>query len=102
MLPEMPTRLSEGQAVVNDESDGKVDDSIRVLGLRRSNMRCVDGEMVFAFATVMSGVSQLDFNRLTGRRIAEVVQVSDFESVTAAEPFAEGATAFLCGRESVF
>ena len=102
ILPEVSTRLSEGQAVVNDESDGKVDDRIRVLGLRRSNVRCVDGGMVFAFATVMSGVSQWDINRLTGRRIAEVVQVSDIESVTAAETIAEWATAFFADVRAFF
>ena len=55
----------------------------------------IDGEMVFAFATVMSGITQLDVDGMTGRRIAEVVKIADSKSVSAAEPLAEWASAFF-------
>jgi hypothetical protein len=56
MAPKMPTCFPERQAIVNDEAKGKFDHGIGVIGFRRSNVGCVDGEVLFALAAVMGGI----------------------------------------------
>jgi hypothetical protein len=56
MAPEMPTRRSIRQAVVNDEANGKFDHGVRVSRLRWGNMGSVDREMCLTLATVMLGI----------------------------------------------
>jgi hypothetical protein len=56
MAPEMPTRRSIRQAIVNDETNGKFDHGVRVSRFRWSDMGSVDREMCLTLATVMFGI----------------------------------------------
>ena len=98
IAPKMPTRFTVGQAIVNDEANGSVDDGIRVIGLCRSNVGSVNRKMCLAFATIMLGVVQYDFDRTTGRRIAEVVELSTAKGVPSAGVIAVGTPAFFTGK----
>ena len=102
MTPKMPTRFPIGQAVVNDEAKGCVNDGIGVSRLRRGDMRRVDREMRFTFATIMFGIVQNDFGGATGRRIAEVVELSLAKCVSSAGVLAVGASAFFADTGTFF
>ena len=95
MTPKMPTRFSIGQTVVNDEANGKFDHGICVSRLRWGDVRRVDREMCFTFATIMFGIVQNSFGGTTGRRIAEVVELSLAKCVASAGVLAVGASAFF-------
>jgi len=71
--PEMPTGTAVGQTIVDDESNGKFNDSVRVIGLRRSEVSHINGEECLTFTTVVKGVSHDDFDRATGKGIAELM-----------------------------
>ena len=102
MTPKMPTRFPIGQAVVNDEAKGKFDHGIRVSGLRWSNVRRVNREMRLTFATIMFGIVQDGFGGTTGRRVAEVVELSLAKGVSRAGMLAVGASAFFADAGTFF
>jgi len=98
----MPTRLAVGQAILNDEANGKFDHRIRVIGFRGCNVRGVDGKMVVTFAAVMFGIVQHDFDGTTGDGIAEVMELPFSQGVPGAEAVALGTPAFLADAGTAF
>ena len=71
-------------------------------GFRRGNVRGIDREIRCTLATVMSGITQSHFNGTTGCGIAEVVQVTNSESVSGTGVVAVRATAFLADAGTLF
>ena len=95
ITPEMPTGRAVRQAVVDDESDGKLNDSIRVIGFRWSNGGHIDVEMFFAFTTVVGGVPQQELNRSARVEIAEVTKFSLSDDVLSGWSRAKGTGRFF-------
>ena len=98
----MPTCLSVGQAVFNDEANGKFDDGVRVIGFRRSKVGGVDGEMFLTLAAIMLGIVQNDFDGTTGDRITEVVDSPRSQGVSGAETTALWTSALFTGSGTSF
>ena len=72
IAPEMPTGGAVRQTVIDDQSDGKFDDGIRVIGFEWSDRGRIDAEVFFTFTAVVVGKSQVDFDGTIGIAIAEV------------------------------
>jgi len=54
--PKMPTGFAVGQAILDNEAEGKFDHGVRIIGFRRSDVGGVDGEMLVALTAVMLGI----------------------------------------------
>ena len=99
--PEMPTGNAVRQAVIDNESDSKFDDRVRVIGLEGSDGGGIDVEASFALATIVPRVSQNDFDRSTAIGIAEMSECSLIDVVSFGGAFAEGTGTFLADTGAV-
>src|SRR5918998_2648188 len=74
ITPEMPTGGAEGQAVLDDQADGQVDDAVGVVAARRGEVGRLGVEVLAAVGAVVLGVSQADVVGPPGEEIAEVME----------------------------
>jgi hypothetical protein len=86
----MPTGTAVRQAIIDNEANGKFNDGVCVIGLRRSDRRHVDIEMFFALATVVGGVPHDDFDRSAGVEVAEMTEFSLSDDVSSGGTLAKG------------
>jgi hypothetical protein len=70
----VPTCLTIGQPVFDDNTNGEFDDSVGVMGVRCGEVRGVDVEVDFTFRTAVYGISEFDTDGPTFADIAEMMQ----------------------------
>jgi hypothetical protein len=98
----MPTRLAIRQPIVNDKSNGKFDDGIRVGGFWRRDVRHVNVEILAALTAIMSRILQDNVNGATGRRIAEVMQLPRWFFASSCEMLTVRASRFFSAMGTIF
>jgi hypothetical protein len=92
--PEMPTGLSIGEAVFDDDPDGKFDDCVGVMGTGSGKLSRIDVEVGFAFRTIMHGIAKLDIDRPSLGETTKMVEFSFAFTVFSATVTALWARAF--------
>jgi hypothetical protein len=74
IAPEVPAGGAEGQAVLDDQTDGQVDDAMGVVAAGWGEVGRVGVEVFAAAGAVVLGVSQADVVGPPGEEIAEVME----------------------------
>jgi hypothetical protein len=81
LTPEGPACRAIGQAVLDDEADGGVDDAACVVAAGVSQVGHVGVEVLAALGAIMLGVDQDDVARSSGEGVAQVVEGAACQAV---------------------
>lgn len=72
--PEMPACRPIRQAVFDDDTHGKLDDVVGIVGVRSGDVRRIDLKVFITLATIVNGISEMNIDGTTGGRIAEMTE----------------------------
>ena len=91
ITPERPFGGAIGQAVLDDQSEGEVDDPAGVMAAGGGQVAHVGVEVLATAGAIVLGVDQDDVAGPAGQRIAQVVQGAAGQAIAVAAMAAAGA-----------
>src|SRR5215469_10071186 len=102
VTPEVPAGGLIGQAVLGHQADGQILDAAGVVAPGQGQVGQLGGEVEVAVTAVMAGEGDNEVDGAAGTRVAQVVQATRRNGVTAGAKAAAGATAGLVVAAAAF